>query len=85
MKTNKLHRIFLDRINNPNDIVLILPEADSRIDEAVRLLSKYGIKCLSVDENVESMEFYIKQIGNLKFAKNWPKKNIEEHLSGSSV
>ena len=74
MKTNNLHRIFLDRINNPNDIALMLPESDPRIDEAARLLSEYGIKCLSVDKNVESMEFYIEQLGNLKFAKNWPKK-----------
>ena len=80
MKINKLHKIFLDRINKLNDVILILPEPDPRIEEAISVLTGYGIQCLPADENSSSMEIYIEQFRKLKFTKNWPKKNIEEYL-----
>ena len=46
MKKNKLHRLFLDKINNPDAITLGLPETDRRIDTAISILNDYGIKCI---------------------------------------
>jgi len=78
-----MNQIF-DRIIskiNPSDIRLILPENDSRINEAKKELLKIGFQIVDSHDYQDSMDLFYNKSRKMKFSKNWPEDKILSYIS----
>ena len=79
LKNNLLLNKFAQKINNPSDIKIILPESNDRIFRASEILNDIGITIL-IREDVEGAKIEsLSILKKLKFAKNWPQEDLLEY------
>ena len=79
LKNNLLLNKFAQKINNPSDIKIILPESNDRIFRASEILNDIGITIL-IREDVEDAKIEsLSILKKLKFAKNWPQEDLLEY------
>ena len=81
LKNNSLLYKFAQKLNNPSNVKIILPESNDRVARASEILNDIGINVLST-ENVD--EFQIEPLSvlkKLKFAKNWPQQDLLEYAN----
>ena len=79
LKNNLLLNKFAQKINDPSDIKIILPESNDRIFRASKILNDIGITVL-IREDVEGAKIEsLSILKKLKFAKNWPQEDLLEY------
>ena len=76
LKNSSLLQKFAQKINDPSNIKIILPESNDRVSQASEILSDLGINVSQKQDienyNIESLAILKK----LKFAKNWPQEDL---------
>ena len=81
MKNNFLLQKFAQKINDPTNVKIILPESNDRVSKASEILNDIGINVLQVRDienyNIDSLAILKK----LKFAKNWSEEDLIEYAS----
>lgn len=79
LKNNLLLHKFAQKINDPSDIKIILPESNDRVARASEILNDIGITIL-IREDVEGAKIEsLSILKKLKFAKNWPQEDLLEY------
>ena len=81
LKNSSLLQKFAQKINDPSNIKIILPESNDRVSQASEILSEIGINVSQKQDienyNIESLAILKK----LKFAKNWPEQDLIEYAN----
>ena len=79
LKNNLLLHKFAQKINDPSDIKIILPESNDRVARASEILNDIGITVL-IREDVDGAKMEsLSILKKLKFAKNWPQEDLLEY------
>ena len=75
MKNKKLLSTFIDQLKTPSEIIIALPEKDSRIDNAIKILKEIGLDILCLADINKDENDNISLLKRLKFSKNWPRED----------
>ena len=81
LKNSSLLQKFAQKINDPSNVKIILPESNDRVSQASEILSDLGMNVSQKQDienyNIESLAILKK----LKFAKNWPEQDLIEYAN----
>ena len=73
-----INKIFEKIESNCNNVKILFPEKNERIEKAKKKLKKIGLQVPDINDfRLDKVDFQ-DQITRLKFAKNWPEKKIKE-------
>ena len=81
LKNKKLLSKFIEKINNPERISIALPESNSRIYDAIKVLREIGLNILTSDDINSSNVDPLPMLKNLKFSKNWEENDLIKYSS----
>ena len=81
LKNNLLLYKFAQKINNPSNVKIILPESNDRVAQASEILNDIGINVLSTEDVDEFQIEPLSVLKKLKFAKNWPQEDLLEYAN----
>ena len=76
LKSKELLSKFIDKINNPKEITIALPESNSRIYDSKKILSDIGINIISADDIHRYKIDALPIINKLKFSENWSEDDL---------
>ena len=76
LKSKKLLSKFIDKINNPKEITIALPESNSRIHDSIEILREIGLNIITADDINHSKVDALPLLNELKFSKNWPDDDL---------
>ena len=76
-----ISKIYESIESKKQDIRLIFPESDSRIDEAKFKIKKLGFQVVELEDYASYKDTFFKNSKKLKFAKNWPEDKLEQYIN----
>ena len=75
----KIIKSLYDKIV-PNEVRLLLPENNSRINIAKKELSSMGFNIVDANDFTDCRNQFLEHIQKLKFSKNWSENQLKEYL-----
>jgi len=80
LRNKELIAKFAHRLKSPSEIILSLPENDTRILSAAEVLRDIGLNIITCNDIKEDDKDYSAILKNYKFSSNWPTEKLINYL-----